>query len=197
MIQPRRHIALQARDLNCWLILHCIYHIREWSKVWIFVVIPPVEAELQLRMNNALQVNVPWYLGDCTQTCTISISCVGNARYGFSEKLLRWKLSISQKSSSPKCSYLLAIRNKTCTVCSTYVESGICRFSREFFQWKPRYPYNIMTCNLKTNCRNLRGANLSCHIQTAFYSCFRRIVILYHMFSRGQLYQCTFDLRWK
>jgi len=81
------------------VVLHRICHIREWSKVWIFRVIPPMEAELRLRMNSALQVNVPWFLGDCTQTCTISNSCVGNARYGFSEKSLQRKPSISQKSS--------------------------------------------------------------------------------------------------
>jgi hypothetical protein len=84
-----------------WLevVSHHIYHIREWRNLWIFRVIPPVEAELQPRMNNALQVNVPWFLGDCTQMCTISISCVVNASNGFSEKSLQWKPSISQKSS--------------------------------------------------------------------------------------------------
>jgi len=107
------------------------------------------------------------------------------------------QVSAKKVLTSPKCSYLLANRNKTCTVCGTYVESGMCRFSRESFQWKPRYPYNIMTCNLKTICHNLQGANLSCHLQTAFYSCFWRIVILYHMFSRGQVYRCTVDLKWK
>lgn len=156
-----------------------------------------MEAALQPRTNSALQVNVPWFLGNCTQTCTVSSSCMVNARYGFSEKSLQWDSSFSQKSSSPKCSYLLANRNKTCTVCSTYVERGMCGFSREFFQWKLRYPYNIMTCKLKTNFCNLQGANLSCNIHTAFYSCFCRIVILYCMLSRRQVYQCTFDLRWK
>lgn len=105
------------------------------------------------------------------------------------------EVSAKKVLTSPKSSYLLANHNKTCTVCSTYVESGMCGFSRESFQRKLRYPYNIMTCNRKTNCCNLQGANLSCHIHTAFYSCFWRTVILCRMLSRRQVYQCTFDLR--
>lgn len=73
--------------------------VHAWSvRGVIFKKNPSMEADIQPKKHTALQGKCPYLLTDRNETFNVRSACVGNAKYEFSGKYLKWKPRYTRKS---------------------------------------------------------------------------------------------------